>query len=292
MIVLVEKAVRAALLSLVAFGAIALTQASARAEIEFCPAGLNGLHPLQAAKGEPAALFSYTLTALGPRTVTGQLAVQTDRGWFTAPVPSSLLTRHESHYVSRLQDFTRVDFVSPLLYVQFPEAIKIQNVWIRSARAIGDGEFGWEAQGTVPCNPPGEARSVTFAPIPDLKVSSKTSIDYTVLPAPGSIVPQAVASTPLESTDCPKPFVSATTVHVVSPEYPYAFSRPSGVSIIAVAIEGNGTLRDAWVWGSSGDAGYDAAALASAARTTYSGATAFCRPVAQTFLFRARFTGR
>ncbi|MDQ2872075.1 MAG: hypothetical protein M3R35_02975 [Candidatus Eremiobacteraeota bacterium] len=267
-----------------------LTTTRADAEFEFCPARLSELHEVGVSANTPSALYSFTVDALSTRTVSADLAVRSSAGWFTVPVSTTALIAHETRYQSSMQDFTRTSYVSPVVYARFPRAVTIQDAWVQSAHAIGDGAFGWEARGNVPCDPLGGAKALRDHPTPNLRTTEKNPIDYTALPSSGSQVARATAAKPLADMSCEHPFVGATTLKVVPPQYPYSFKRPPGISLIAVAIGKDGAVQDAWVWGSSGDVAYDSAALTSAVSTTYSAATAYCRPVGQTFLFRAEFS--
>jgi TonB family protein len=60
-------------------------------------------------------------------------------------------------------------------------------------------------------------------------------------------------------------------------------------TVVEVAINPDGTLLDAWVWGPSGIPQFDAEALRAAKASTYTGARGYCRPVPGEYFFRVTF---
>ena len=160
---------------------------------------------------------------------------------------------------------------SPELTVVFPQAVSVRHAWITTAQTHGDQIFDWDAHGTVTCEPPAD-----FA-------ASKYPNKTTTTPA-----------APFPSANCAQPFVNATVTFPVQPDFPELVRNEgfSGVaiSIIAIAVDPQGKLVDAWIWAKTGYPAIDEAALKAAQQSKYSGATSYCRPVSGTYLFRADFS--
>jgi len=176
------------------------------------------------------------------------------------------------------------------LTVLFPQPVTIRHAWVIAARTRGDLYFNWDPRGTVPCEPPDFAQ-------PGYPVTMRTERspqpgDETPAPAPPAA--NAVASAaPFPTPTCPKPFINATVTDAIQPDFP-EIVRSEGfsglaVSEIAVALDPNGKLLDAWVWAKSGYPALDDAALKAARRSRYSGAVSYCGAVHGTYLFRADF---
>lgn len=278
---------------------------AASAMAEFCPAVLeyqragsgealtndadNG-----ATQAPSAPLYAFELQALGARTITNAtLAFDTTGGWFTVSVPATTLTVKERHYTGPSSTFVRRDYVSQMMYARFPDAVSIRHAWVYVAMASGDGAFGWQAKGAVQCDPP---------PAPSPHQPAKRNFhavyrldpkdqDLAVMPSATSLVLAANTSKALENTDCAEPFRNATTKSQAQPRYPLAMRGFSGraTTTVEVAINSDGVLEDAWVWGPSGFSPFDDAALSAAQNTTYTGARAYCRPVPGSYFFRVTF---
>jgi TonB family protein len=266
----------------------------AQAIAEFCPARL-AMRPIDGGPPTGSRLFGFDLTAQGPRSVTAILAFDTNVGWYTAALPTVAIDEKDRHYTSPWADFVRRDFVSPKMYLQFPAAVNIKHVWVYTAQATGD-DFGWAAKGQVTC-----AASADAAVLPNIAerppiLDPKDSDRLTDAPPPDAkrIVP--VPSAPLGQTNCGQPFADATVTTPGTPDYPTVMSvrapdgHAAGTSVIQVAINPNGTLSDAWVWGTSGFSALDNAALDAAKRSGYRGAIAYCQPVPGMYLFKVTFS--
>jgi len=276
---------------LVGFCACALmwaSRGSAVAATEFCPAKIDRIY---AKASEPAATaYSYYLQALASRVVEGIVVADTDSGWFTwvqQPVKLSRTT-----YVSTSPSLTYWFHAaeSPELTVIFPQAVTIRHAWVATARTHGDEFFNWDARGAVTCEPPDFARS---------KYRNSTrnerkpqAGDETPAPAPPPATAVASAA-PFPPAVCPEPFVAATVTHPVQPDFPSIVESEgfggTAISEIAVALDPTGKLIDSWIWAKSGYPALDEAALKAARRSKYTGATSYCRPVDETYLFRADF---
>lgn len=272
----------------------------ASAMAEFCPAQLNyeRVGP-DSAKDQPGALFGFNLSALGPRTITSaKLAFDTSAGWYTLDVPAMTLVEKDRHYSAPWVTFIRHDYVSPVLYVRFPQSLSIRHAWVYTAAASNDGAFGWQAQGTVMCDPPAAAspnevkRLVPGHERHPYVLDPKDEDGLSNAPSRLSLILAASPSKALESSNCAVPFRYATVKRQVTPEYPdSARGAISGESMtsVEVAIRADGSLADAWVWGPSGFTPLDDASVLAARDSTYEGGRAYCKAVPGGYFFRVMF---
>ncbi len=151
---------RAILAAVICAGIFLLLHRSAPAAVESCPAVLSYERVGPARDdAQPSSLFGFDLSALGPRTITSaKFAFHTSAGWFTLDLPATTLAEKDRHYNSAWVSFTRRDYISPILYVRFPQAATIEHAWVYAAAAENDGPFGWQAKGSVTCPPlPGQS---------------------------------------------------------------------------------------------------------------------------------------
>lgn len=272
----------------------------ASAMAEFCPATLK-IHAVGQSEDDtgPAALYGFELTALGSRTITSAtLAFDTNAGWYTVTVPATTLAQKVRHYTSPVVSFTRLDYVSPVLYVRFPQPVRIAHAWVSRASAQGDGAFGWQAQGTVTCDPPPTASAEQERQMRnrradrdklDPSLDPKDRDQLSAFPTATSLLLAAQVSTALETVNCPDPFRDATVRDQARPHYPAVNVPISAKTHVAVAIQPDGTLLDAWVWEPSGISAFDTESVKAAKNSTYIGARAYCRPVPGTYFFNVIF---
>lgn len=280
-------------LAVVVFCAVALVTAcrtSAAAATEFCPAKLTEIGT-KSSDGD-ATTHYYRLQALTGRVVEGTVIADTDAGWFTwsqQPVQLGLTTFTS---VSPTLKYSFRVAESPELTVIFPRAVDVRHAWITVVQTHGDQSFNWDAHGVVTCEPPADFAGSKY---PEMGRTTRTPQpgDETAAPAPPPANAGASAS-PFPRINCAKPFVPATATRAAEPDFPQLLRNEgfSGVaiSIIAVAVDPQGKLVDAWVWANSGYSSIDQAALKAAQQSTYTGATSYCRAVSGTYLFRATFT--
>ena len=274
---------RVMLIVAVAAAFFAWSGADARATAEFCPARLT-MRPIDGDAATGSRMFGFDLSAQGPRTVTAMLAFDTDAGWFTAAVPPVAIGEKDRHYTSPWADFMRRDFVSAKMYLQFPAAVKVRRAWVYAAQAADD-DFGWTAQGQVKCSASAAIAVPPNVTEPPPTLDPKDS-DRLNDPPPANAKPLiAVKSAALGRTNCGQPFSDAAVTTQTSPDYPRVLSvhapggAAGGTSIIQVAINADGTLSDAWIWGTSGFSALDNAALDAAKHSGYRSAIAYCEPV-------------
>jgi TonB family protein len=277
------------LVSCIAFTLVCGGRAAAIAE--FCPAEIQPPHALEPTTGR-SALYAYSLHAEGPRSVAGSIMFDTSMGWFTAGFTATSLTARTYNMEDEYVAFTRTTFESDALYVRFPQPVTLKAAYVSSATTSGDRLFGWDAKGTVECPPRAGFEALSTAtPRPrGLKtLNPRTDLDATPPPT-ASIAVAALTSAP-GSTDCEVPFANASVVSTASLEYPpiEAQQRVSGAVWVEVAVNGDGSLADAWIFAPSGSRDFDAAALRSAKLSKYRGGRVFCRPAGGDYLFYAVF---
>lgn len=261
----------------------------ASAMFESCPAVLGYQAVGQTNNSDvPTAWYGFELIALGPRTITSAtLAFDTSAGWFTLSVPAVAVTQNDRHYSGPSGTITHHDYVSQVMYAKFASAIIIRHAWVYSAAATDDA-FGWQARGLVQCEPRGapsdeQQRGVPnnvhgmFAPDPNddglSALPSKTSL---------ILVPK-VSKTLEENASCTEPFRDAAVKKQAEAQFPDTMAGMinggRATSSVMIAVGGDGSIADAWLWASSGYAPLDAASLAAAKSSTYIGARAYCRAV-------------
>jgi hypothetical protein len=266
---------------------------------EYCPAQIYRGQGIGVAVGAPAATWAYTLSALGPRTVSGSILVQADAGWFTFAFGGTALVQHTVAYKTPYSQFRLLKYESAPLYVRFPTATRIIHWWVNYVTTSGDANFGWDAKGTMHCmSPPGvggyAVRILGVEPFPGL-TRLTPELDLSLPPAAGVPISAAIPVTePLGFTACAQPFSSVRVVTKAMADF------PSGVELsdlgathvetaVVVAVGASGHVDDAWVYNSSGIKRLDASALVAARDSTYAAGTALCQPAPGYFLFTVSF---
>lgn len=277
---------------LIAVGGLAGT-ARAQTAMEFCPARL-GAGPI--AVDATGKRFGYELSALGPRSVTGILLVDTEKGFFSVPfsnVDLSLVTHSvvAKHYV-----YKQVSADSAPLYVDFPSVVTIRRAWVQSVVARDAVASGWNTKGVVSCAPSGSAgtRSSTKQPPQDDPGVQELDAQIKAESAKPARVALASPANFIHDT-CARPFQLAHVIEMAQPQYGNAMRNSAfgGAAIVlaAVAIRSDGKVADAWTILRSGSFLLDRAVLRAAKQSTYAPARAYCRNVPGTYLFEVTFTG-
>jgi len=264
--------------------------ARALALTEYCPASAGVFTALGG--GHADTLYSYDLLAEGARSVQGTVLVDTSSGWFKVEFPSTALTEWKFHYQGEYVTFSRSAYESAPLYVRFPTPVTIISFFVSDARSDGDQNFGWDEKGDVACSPPAGLETVQkFPPMPLPKVLNPRT-DLAAPPAPDASIAIASPTTVPGSESCSQPFTAATVTKAAALSYPAEeqFRSVSAIAVVKVAVNGNGTLDDAWIYYPSGSRWFDQAAIDSARSSKYKGGTAFCEPANGLYLFRATFT--
>ena len=267
------------------------------AVVEFCPATL-AIQAVNSSAGTPqaeaAALYGFDLSAMGPRILQkATLALDTGAGWFAVTVPLTTIAEKDRHYSGPSATFVHKDWVSPTMYVRFPSAVTIAHSWVYDAKVRADGPYGWEAKGDFQCRP-NPARSPAQK-LPDFQnpivLDPKDEDRLSSPPPSGATILDGAPSPALGSTSCAEPFREATVIQQMQPLFPVGMMSfdVEGVSTIEVALDADGSLVDAWVWGPSGYPAYDASALAAATSSKYKNGRAYCQDVPSRYLFRVTF---
>jgi TonB family protein len=257
------------------------SHAQAQAMLEFCPATLH-VQAVGADRNDdaaPAEVYGFDLSALVPRSVSATLAFDTSAGWYTADVPTVSLAEKDRHYTLRGVRFVHRDFVSPVMYLRFPQAVKLNHSWVyRSGdatcpppAAVGKGQNA-HGKSALKMDPADEDR-LSNAPPADAPILSVKS------------------STPLEIAACDEPFRFATATNPVAPRFPdmARMMGAYGTSVVNVAIDAEGSVADAWIFASSGNNYLDKAAMDAAKATTYEAGRSYCRPVPGSYRFIINF---
>lgn len=262
--------------------AFVLLGTTASAESEFCPASLTGL----VAASTPAT-FDYYLLALSPRTVDTTVVAETDHGWYTWKsnnVP--LQTAAVRIPLLGGQSGGLVFAASPLLSVTFPQAVQIRHAWVSTAKSTGDSIYGWDAAGTVSCDPD------FSSPFPTNAQAQNLSHPRDQVPATPPPAVVAESTTPaFSSSACDRPFAAAESKNAPPPDYPQldAPFKGDAVAVLRVAIDAEGKFTDAWVVESTGIKPFDDAALVAARRATYRPQVAYCKNVDGYYYYSAEF---
>lgn len=261
----------------------------AQAAVEFCPATVTQSQAIGG--GLSAATYAYRLSAESARVVKGEIAVETDAGWFAAPFADVALAPHVSRYDTDEGTYALAQAVSPILYVRFPKPVTVKGLWVQRAAAPGEPEFGWGKRGEVTCAPTpyGRVEDPSKKPETAAHLHDEDRLAYDVPPGPKDRVVTAQPAAPAAGGACAKPFAEAWATDAAVPGYPQGVKNAGAVVIAKVAVSSEGHLIDAWVVGNSGLTSFAPYALAAAQQTKYHNAVAYCRPVPSIYLFRATF---
>lgn len=252
----------------------------ARAAVEYCPTSVT-MSPLGTA--DSANTFAATFYGGSLRLVSGSVAVRTDRGWFSFPFNDRQLEQTSKTYRDNAGTFYISDYESPALYVHFAKSVRVEYAYVNLAKGVNDASFVWDAKGLVSCQSADDRRIIGTATtageplgsfIEDLNPrATPSSVPF------GSRVVEAKPATAPAPVNCAQPFGDATIAQQVVPQYPENARGKSGESIVAVALDGQGQVGDAWVWRSSGVYPLDAVAVAAARQSLYTPKRAFCQDV-------------
>ncbi len=238
-------------------------------------------------------MYGMQLSAYGSRIVAARIAFDTDAGWFTVDVPSTPLHERDLHYSGPWSTFTREGWFSPVMYASFPSPVKIVHGWISQARAWKSAPFDWERRGPVTCRPSPPDPIVRTPRMPrGFTLDPKDRDDLSALPNEGSSIIAAQRSQALKATNCSEPFKPPSVTKQSSPDFPRILGGSfTGAATAAaeVAINADGSVADASIWGPSGLAAFDDATLAAARASTYKPGSAYCSPVPGNYLFIVTF---
>jgi hypothetical protein len=277
---------------------LAATFGRANALVEYCPAWISRVQTvgMSASSRAPAALWAYTLSANGARTVSGTVLAQTSAGWFEFAFDGVTLPEKQATYENTITRFKRLEYESVPLFVRFPKAVRILRWWVDYASATGDESFGWSSRGNVHCLPTAGTgvNEGTSDGLPDF-VRSPPESDLSAMPPPG--VPISVVSPvpePAGMTACATPFTDARVLWKERAAFPPGVMMATvGITSATVAVEvfigPNGHVDDASLYYPSGNRALDTSALNAAEGSTYAGGTALCQPSSGSYLFVVTF---
>jgi len=286
-------------LIVLAIAILAFVACAGRSEavVEFCPAAVIGFHPiLEPGSGNASKTYGYKIGALGKRTTSGTIAIQTDKGWYTTPFGPVALYASTRSVGSGANEIDLNAFTAPTLFVTFPQSAVVERMFVASASATGDGRFGWEARGRTPCDPP-----LALAPPEYAAVWSAPDDDEhppTTFRSPLAKPAVAGVATPIESpigANCPQPFVAPRMLTAAKAIWPDSLGEnlktPASAGILAIALDGRGKVEDVWPWLSSPYEELNAVQLDAANRSTYAPGIALCRPVPSLLFYRYDWKG-
>jgi protein TonB len=113
----------------------------------------------------------------------------------------------------------------------------------------------------------------------------------TAAPGPAG-TPGPPASTPTPKPACQVPYKEASSVNLVTPEYPEAAREANlgpVVVIVKITLSATASVEDASVLQTSNNSQIDAAAVRAARESSYSPKVENCTPVTGSYTFRANF---
>lgn len=273
---------RSTVIATIAGALFLLSAAQANAVTEFCPASLSIKAVGANMQDQPATLYGIMLRAFGPRSVTATLAFDTDKGWFAATVSPVTLSEKQYHYTTGHRTAVRSDWVSPVMYVKFPSALRVTNSWVSNANAVRCFPSPPSPKGPTVPRPVGLLEYIL-----DPQDEDQISVSPTV----SSVVISAQNIAPLYQATCANPTRFGSVTNHISPEPgdDPAMQGLSGASVVEVALRQDGSLADARVYLSSGEATLDNALLWAAQHSGYENAVAYCEPVPAYYLLKASF---
>ncbi len=282
-----HRAFRVALFAAGIFAFVGAAHGRALAIVEYCGASAS-LTPVGAATGTPATTYAVRLSANSSRTVSGDISVQTDDGWYEIPFDGVNLTARTRRFEGPSAVFTRTDFESPALFAAFSSPAVVRAAFVSDARVTDEHTLGWDSQSHAcagseydPKHPETTIGKDIVALDPDAAPTP---------PPPGTPLLHPVIASAPGPTDCALPFAPARASEAMRPDLPVGYHIDQVYqSLIEIAVGTKGELDGAWVYAPSGVKAFDDAALRAARLSTYEAPRAFCRDVPGVYIFRAMF---
>ncbi len=268
----------AALVVFVVLGLLGFARAQAAAE--FCPATLV-TDPVMV-DGNFARL---RLGAISPRTVSGVVRLQTAKGWYASSFENVAFKALEQNYNDQGMTFSHEDYLSDDIMVKMPARDPVLYAYVAQARATGDTFMNWDRYGDVACSPTPFAPSDKRNAARPMPVLSKTPIALTA----------KSIDAPFTAT-CAEPFADVQVTKPGAFHYPGILgrddptARPTGVTVVVVAVDRDGSVVDAWVWEPIGTPMLDQSVVDEARKAKYAPGKAFCQNVPGYFVLRSVFT--
>jgi hypothetical protein len=258
---------------------VSLVSGRVQAAAEFCPATLVS-DPVMV----DGNIARFRLGAISPRVVSGFVRLQTAQGWYAATFNNVPLRALQQNYSDQGMTFSHEDYLSEDFMVKMPTG-PVLYAYVAQAQAQGDTFLNWDRFGTVDCSPtpfsPKDKRN-SARPAPAL---SKSPIQLSAAPIPA----------PFEGT-CAEPFNDVLLAKPGPFHYPAILgrddptARPTGVTVVVVAVNRDGSVVDAWVWEPIGTPMLDQAVVDEARKAKYTPGKAFCQNVPGYFVLRSVFT--
>lgn len=242
----------------------------------------------------PARLFAFQLSAGKDRIVSGNLVLDTDRGWFVAPFSRSHIAAVQRRFTWSYGDFTKTSWESNVMYVDAGAPVSVKHYFL-DALTTPDitAPHATRCYNTYGVKVP-SLRQPQVAPprTVDALPRMLDRADLTASPTAGTATIAAKPSPPLASAACADPFLNARGFDFHYPAYPMRapdMGIVHGTTLVDVYIDENGAPRDAWIDRSSGLFEFDASTLQAAQQTSYKPAIAYCIPIPTVYIFRADF---
>jgi TonB family protein len=280
---------RLPLFAAVALCAFLSLQSHAAALSEFCPARADQFHRI----GDVGStLYSFTVSAEGPRSVQGRIAVRGDDSWYLIDFPKTQLSAYHERWRDAYVEYTRTTFASAVLYVRFPSPIARLDAFTYDAQSFGDPAFGWDAQGLVGCSAPAGFGLAYGGSKGSVLTLLNPRTDLAEPPVSNADVLTARLTSPPGRLDCAVPFANARATEAAAPVYPLGSDAVATLVYVEIVVDKDGSLADAWIYAPSGRKPFDDAALEAARKSTFAPGTAFCGPAPGSYLFRAEFNPR
>ena len=263
--------------------------AQARAAVEYCPASVR----MTALGTGPTRQYSAVFYGGSRRLVSGTVAVRTERGWFSFPFKDQQLVETPAFYRDDLGGFDRTEYQSFPIYIRFSQNVTISYTFVNTAIGTHDESFTWNDKGLVSCQSADDMRIVGSSDQPGKPLSAVvTDVTPNAFPSASPKSTAFTAAVPIVAPGqqhCAVPFSDATVVQLIVPQYPPNGGGKGGRTIVAIAIDAEGRVGDAWTWRSSGTRAFDAVAAAAARLSTFTPKRAFCQAVPGVYFIVADF---
>lgn len=251
------------------FGILFVLACMCRADAngEFCPAQVDSVWTSSGSATTPATSYGFTLLGRSPRSGSATVVIESDHGWFTftyGPAQFKKATR-----IFSIQDYKApYDIYVATVYVHFPLSVLLRHAWVTSATLVGERTYGWNDNQPYSCPIPGLFEQAVDTAAPD---------EADVAGDANQVNATTDADPPIASTDCKTPFAQAQLLERGRIMYqPYSGALTHGMALVALAINHDSTIREAWVLAQSGNPPFDSAAVASAKRSKVVSAISYC----------------
>jgi len=253
----------------------------AEAAVELCPAAASAMHPLDG-DAKAATTFGFDLDALSAETVSGTIAVETDKGWFEVPFGPTAVAKLVEDYSDPAISFRAANYASGAIYARFPGPVEVKRAFVLRI-STDDTVFQWPSKGGISCE-----FEHDFGQRHEGRDGWPRRAELFTLPTGASPI-AAAPSSAFSNLPCAKPFVQASVTTAIPPNFPLIARESGNATVIeAVELDAHGSVIATWfVTPPSMD--LDRAADIAARRSAYAPAISFCRPVPSVSRFQATF---